>query len=53
MKFLFLLLEHNLEFDLHFDDDFYEVESINSKTDTIAILVELDLHPKKRMRDNE
>lgn len=39
------LLENNLQFDIHFDDDYFEVDSINNKTGTIAVLVDLTLHP--------
>lgn len=39
------ILENNLEIDIHFDDDFFEIDSINRKTKTMGVLINLDLHP--------
>ncbi|MDQ7818657.1 MAG: hypothetical protein RDU14_16650 [Melioribacteraceae bacterium] len=39
------ILENNLQFDIHFDDDYFDVDSINNKTKTSAFLVDLTLHP--------
>jgi len=39
------LVENDLQFDIHFDDDYFQVDSINNKTRTLAVLVDLTLHP--------
>ena len=43
-KFLFIQ-KNNLKFDLHFDDDYFDVDGINNHTDTIAVLISLASYP--------
>ncbi len=39
------ILANNLDLDMHFDDDYFEIDSINAKTKTLGVLISLDMHP--------
>ena len=38
--------DNNLNIDIHFDDDFFEIDRMNNDGKTLGVLIELDLHPK-------
>jgi len=45
------ILKNALDIDIHFDDDFFDIDSINRKTKTMGVLIALDLHPTNNFSD--
>lgn len=40
------ILEHDLQVDIHFDDDYFECEGIAKNTKVIPVLVDIDFYPE-------